>query len=156
MLCNKCHKNEATVYYKQNINGEVREYALCAECAAQSDIGFSPLSLFGAFNTAVPLKREQKHCTLCSSTLDEIRRNGKVGCAECYSVFKNELEPMIHSIHHGAVHRGRAPMEYTDNPSTENELDSLRTQLRNAIENEEYERAAELRDMIKEKEADNE
>ena len=35
MLCQKCKKNEATVYYKENINGHVTEYNLCPECAAE-------------------------------------------------------------------------------------------------------------------------
>ena len=109
MLCSKCHKNEASVYFKQNINGEIREYALCSHCAAEAELGFAPLNLFSSMFDQSVAKSERKRCTLCSSTFDEIKRNGKVGCAECYSVFARELKPMIENIHRGAVNNGRAP-----------------------------------------------
>ena len=154
MLCSKCHKNEASVYFKQNINGEVKEYALCPACAAESELGFAPLNLFGSmFPTAKP-RAERKRCTLCSSTFDEIKKRGKVGCAECYSVFAEELGPMIDSIHRGAVHNGRAPKGYAEARKAENELESLRKELHSAIAAEEYEKAAQIRDLIKEKEAE--
>lgn len=152
MLCSKCHKNEASVYFKQNINGEVREYALCSECAAEAELGFTPLNLFGSMFTQVKPKTVHKRCTLCSSTFDEIKKKGKVGCAECYSVFSEELKPMIESIHRGAKHNGRAPEGHAEKRKAENELELLRKELREAIEAEEYERAAELRDLIKQKE----
>ena len=154
MLCSKCHKNEATVYYKQNINGEIKEYALCAECAAQSELGFTPLNLFGSMFAAPNVKRVTKHCTLCNSTFDEIKQSGKVGCAECYGVFKDELAPMIKNIHSGAKHCGRAPKGYSEKRKAENELEKLRGELQKAIADEEYEKAAQLRDLIKEKEAE--
>ncbi len=154
MLCSKCHKNEASVYFKQNINGEVREYALCSECAAESELGFAPLNLFGSMFTGARSKTEHKHCTLCASTFEEIKRKGRVGCAECYRVFSDELKPMINSIHRGAVHNGRAPEGHAEKRKAENELEGLRKDLRTAIENEEYEKAAELRDIIREKEAE--
>lgn len=155
MLCTKCNKNKATVYFKQNINGEIREYALCSECAAEAELGFSPLNYFGALHgMAVPM-REEKKCTLCSSTFDEIRKSGKVGCAECYSVFEKELRPMLESIHRGAVHVGRTVEGDAVKPKVKNDLDGLRKELQTAIEQENYERAAELRDIIREKEAKN-
>ena len=153
MLCSKCHKNEATVYYKQNINGEVKEYALCPECAAESELGFTPLNLFGSMFAPPKVKRETKHCTLCNSTFEEIKQRGKVGCAECYSVFRDELAPMIRNIHSGAAHCGRAPEGYAEKRKFENELEKLKSDLQAAIANEEYEKAAQLRDLIKSKEA---
>ncbi len=155
MLCSKCHKNEASVYFKQNINGEVREYALCPQCAAEAELGFTPINLFGSMFTPSRPKAERKRCTLCSSTFDVIKKRGKVGCAECYSVFSDELKPMIDSIHRGAKHIDRAPEGYSEKRKAENELEKLKNELKNAIEREEYERAAELRDLIKEKEAKN-
>ncbi len=154
MLCSKCHQNEATVFIKQNINGEVKEYALCANCAEESELGFTPVNLFGSLFPSAKVKREQKNCTLCNSTFDEIRHNGKVGCSECYNVFKNELAPMISNIHSGAKHCGRAPGGYAEKRKAENELAKLKQELQHAIANEEYEKAARLRDTIKEKEAE--
>ena len=155
MLCSKCHKNEASVYFKQNINGEVREYALCPQCAAEAELGFAPLNLFGSMLTQAKPKTDHKRCTLCSSDFSEIKKRGKVGCAQCYSVFAEELKPMIESIHRGAKHNGRAPEGYSEKRKAQNELEALKNELRAAIESEEYERAAQLRDLIREKEADN-
>lgn len=155
MLCSKCHKNEATVYYKQNINGDIREYALCPKCAAESELAFSPLNLFGGIYAVSEARPEQKRCTLCSSTLEEIKKSGKAGCSECYTVFRDELAPMIGNIHRSARHIGRSPEGHKERIKPENELDRLKNDLQTAIAAEEYERAAELRDLIKEKEAKN-
>ena len=155
MLCSKCHMKEATVYYKQNINGEIKEYALCNDCAAETGLGFSPINVFTSVLTPRKPREESKHCTLCGSTFDEIKHSGKAGCAECYSVFSEELAPMIAGIHGSAQHKARENSTSTNADRKPNELDSLRAELRSAVEAENYERAAELRDMIKRLEAAN-
>lgn len=154
MLCSKCHKREATVYFKQSINGEVREYALCNACAAEQEFGFSSINIFGSTFAPTVSKEELKRCTLCNSTFSEIKNSGKVGCAECYTVFADELEPMIRSIHRGAVHQARTS-ETCGEMNDEVELDRLKKELRIAIDSENYERAAQLRDMIRQMEANN-
>ncbi len=150
MLCTRCHKNEATVYYKQNINGEVREYALCRNCADEMTPEFEPINIFGSlFSVPKAVQPQRKRCTLCGSTFEEIRHRGKVGCSECYTVFSEELKPIIQNIHGKVKHVEKESEENTD------EITALRKELKNAIENEEYEKAAELRDRIKAKEAEN-
>lgn len=150
MLCSKCHKNEATVFYKQNINGAVHEYALCSECAGEYGIGFSGLNLFGSVFVPSVEKRQQKRCTLCSSTIDEILKSGKTGCSECYNVFSEELGPTIKGIHSVRKHKGRSPGSSAEKSNDTNELTDLKLALKSAIENEEYEKAATLRDRIRE------
>lgn len=150
MLCSKCHKNEATVFYKQNINGEVQEYALCSECAGEQGLGFSGLNLFGSMFAPVKKQYQRKRCTLCGSTIEEIRNNGKTGCAECYSVFADELKPIISGIHSSRKHKGRAPGGFSEKLRINNELLKLKEELRSAIEKEEYEKAVTLRDRIRE------
>lgn len=156
MLCSKCHKNEASVYYKQNINGEVREYALCPECAkeinGESFGGLDAFNLFGSLfsgGTQYP-KISRKRCNLCNSTFEDIRNSGKVGCAHCYETFHDELEGMIQNIHGNVKHIGRAPGELGEKRKEENLKNTLREQLAEAIANEEYEKAAMIRDKIKE------
>lgn len=155
MLCSKCHKNEATVFYKQNINGEVREYALCSHCASEGGNLFSSLNLFGSLFSNDLDKREHNRCTLCNSTIEDIRKRGKAGCSECYKVFKTELEPMIRSIHSAGSHKGRTPLVFAEKRKDEEKLRQLRTELNTAIEHEEYEQAALLRDRIRELEGGN-
>ena len=150
MKCSRCNKNEATVFYKQNINGDIKEFALCSECASshEHDIyaPFVNLNLFGVKNIPVS---EKKRCNLCGSSFDDIRREGKVGCGKCYETFEKELRSTINSIHGTSLHEKRIPKEIKE---INDEIDSLKKELKAAIENEEYERAAILRDKIKEKE----
>ena len=150
MLCSKCHKNEATIFYKQNINGEIKEYALCPQCAASVDLKFPSVNLFGSMFQPKNTLINKRRCTLCNSTLDEIRANGKAGCSECYSVFSDELMPMIGNIHSTLQHTGRAPEGYAEKRKEENMLNDLRLKLKDAVAREDYETSAELRDRRKE------
>lgn len=126
MLCQKCKKNQATVYYKQNINGSVTQIALCQDCAKElgtfDDGGFftaGALNLLGNLlgGRAVRDMRAQtpvmqKVCPLCGSTLRDIQTTGKVQCAKCYEVFADELAPIIANIHGSVVHNGRSPKRH--------------------------------------------
>ena len=166
MLCEKCGKNEATIHYSEIINGKKKSYTLCSECADKlgiSDIsapfdGFGATSLlsgiFGeAFPTAGIAKRtptSEKQCPTCGSTLREIADAGKVGCAECYRTFRSELAPTIRRIHGRVSYKGTSPEASAETKAeTVSEADALRAELYEAIKNEEFERAALLRDKIK-------
>lgn len=157
MLCNKCNKNEATYFVERNINGNVTKVALCPECAKEyGDLSFSSFNAFnllgGLFGSPMVKKSEpaeKKRCTLCASSFDEIVKSGRVGCAECYDVFKNELEGTIKRIHGNVKHVGRTPANVGKAERQEDEMTTLRKQLEDAVAREDYESAAELRDRIR-------
>lgn len=169
MLCEKCGKNEATIRYSEIVNGKKTEMALCGECAAAmglgSDGGFGLGDLFGAgtlFSNifgAIPDARPQygashieKRCPVCGASMSEIAKRGKVGCAECYRTFKSELAPSIRRIHGDVKYVGDAPAKSEAENSLlekKQKLESLRRELREAIEKEDFERAAEIRDSIR-------
>ena len=167
MLCQHCQKNEATTHVKTMINGEYAEYRLCPECAHElgydsmfPDFGADLGGLLGSFfGTALPARSGATHCKGCGSTLNDIRRTGKVGCADCYDTFFSELMPTIRNIHGNTEHKGKHPViEYTvnedekakeENTAAEDQLNTLRAELKKAIEEENFERAAQLRDEIK-------
>lgn len=163
MLCERCKKNTATVFYEENINGESRSYSLCSECAAEMKksgelSGFFPFSglgsmhdqLFGGlFGISEPTAKTRKACTLCGSTFTDFQKNGKTGCPECYKTFKDELKSTIRSIHGNVNHIGRAPAKFRKSREKENELKALKAQLKEAIANEDFETAAMLRDRIR-------
>ena len=168
MLCQHCQKNEATTHVKTMINGDYAEYRLCPECAHELgyDSMFPDLSadfggLLGSFlSAALPTRSGATHCKLCGSTMNDIKKTGKVGCSECYDTFFSELTPTIRSVHGNTEHIGKRPViEYEtiedDKPEKQKgeSLDDLKAQLKKAIEDENFERAAELRDKIKEMEA---
>lgn len=168
MLCQHCQKNEATTHVKTMINGEYAEYRLCPECA--HELGYDSMfpdftadfgGLLGSFlSAALPARSGATHCKLCGSTMNDIKKTGKVGCSECYDTFFSELMPTIRNVHGNTEHIGKRPViEYEtiedDKPEKQEDkkLESLKAELKQAIEDENFERAAELRDKIKELEA---
>ncbi len=167
ILCQKCQKKPAVFYYEQTINGSKSECALCAECAAEwkksnhkeDDSLFfkkeaSPFSgidaLFGSlFAPSIATGRKSKSCPLCLATTGDLRRTGKVGCAECYRVFAEELQPTLRSIHGTQTHTGREPASHQSENKKKKELEELKAKLNEAIAAQEFEEAARLRDKIK-------
>ncbi len=169
MLCEKCKKRTATVFYNENINGKARSYSLCGDCAAKlrekgdlrditSMIGsfadpFSELSdhLFGGFfgMPVSPTLGGAKKCTACGASFAEIQRDGKVGCPDCYTVFREELSGLLHSIHGTTHHTGHVPSRHRAEQERRAKLTELKKELARAVSDEEYEKAAALRDEIR-------
>lgn len=169
MLCEKCKKRTATVFYNENINGKARAYSLCGECAARlrekgdlqditSMIGsfadpFSTLhnDLFGGFfgMPQVLSSSQQKKCNTCGCTYANIQADGKVGCPDCYTTFKKELSSLIASVHGTTSHVGSVPSKHRAKQERDRRLQAMKDELSTAIANENYERAATLRDEIK-------
>lgn len=164
MLCERCHKKEASVFYEETVNGTSRSLSLCPSCAEEMqktgelsmDTFFSlPYEgLFGGLfgHTEVP-RRTEKACPLCGSTLRQFAKDGKTGCPECYRTFKNELGDTVRSIHGSTKHIGRAPQKFKQLKDDENRLLTLKAQMKEAIEKENFELAAKLRDEIRTLEA---
>ena len=165
MLCSNCGKNQASVYCKQNINGNVTENVLCAECAEKMNIGKSlfdahfSLNPFAGFFAAArgsgaKPPDAQKRCPLCGSEFQDIVKSGKIGCAKCYEVFAAELSPTIARLHGSSPHSGRAPRGHKIKNERRNKLLELKTAMGRAVEEQDFETAARLRDEIKALEAE--
>lgn len=162
MKCMKCKINDATIYYEENINGVINKFALCPNCANYEGIGSD--NIIKGFNLMTEFydinqfshgnKNVQNTCPYCGSTFEEIIHSGMMGCPKCYSVFESELRPTLRRIHGNAVHVGRKPYKNNVNNKDSNsfKLDKLRDELNDAIIAEEYEKAAEIRDLIREEE----
>lgn len=151
MLCTQCKKEQATLFYTQNINGKESSAALCPTCAKQAGIGgsniFAPLYETVRKRTATPTA---KRCNLCGLGWTDILSMGKVGCPNCYDTFREELRDTVRSIHGGAKHCGLSPVHSAEAPAPAmSEEEKLRTALAEAIRTENYEEAARLRDTIK-------
>ena len=154
--------------YKENINGHVKSFALCSKCASEltevSGIGKSAYntgdvfdnmnSIFGSLFglPAHQIRRQtedEKKCNLCGSTFAELVKEGKAGCPECYKVFADELAPTISRIHGTGVHKGTAPERYKEGRERKEKIAELEMKLKKAVEAEEYEEAAKLRDELR-------
>ena len=173
MKCQKCNKNEANTHVKRVINGEFEEYHLCSECA--KEMGYSNVfsdftssfaddfnSQFGSFfENALPARTQATRCETCGTTYNDIASTGMMGCANCYDIFSDRILPTIRRIHGNTTHMGKNSISYRkveDKPEDkkQDELTKLKAELDTAIKNQEFEKAAVLRDKIKEKENNNE
>lgn len=161
MKCTNCNKKEATVFYREIINGKETKYALCPECAAakEKESGssfFSDMpdifsggllgSLFSGSNARI---KEEKKCTLCGASFRQLCEEGKAGCPVCYSVFREEFAPTLSRLHGGASHRGRVPARLRAEKSKEEKIAALEKELKDAVAAEKFEDAALLRDKLR-------
>lgn len=104
MMCEKCGHQEATIFVKAN--GTDEEYYICSDCAKERQLGES-LGLLSSIN-------DTKVCT-CKTSLQEIKESGFVGCPKCYETFREELLPIISSLHGHLVHKGKKMLSKTEN-----------------------------------------
>lgn len=157
MLCEKCGKYAATTHIKTVIDGVVYEKNLCSDCAKSEGMGdFTSGSLSdilaSVFGESAPNLNTSslKKCECCGSTFSDISKSGKVGCPNCYKVFKNELLPYLKRVHGSIEHVGKIPDKHIENVSENSEnAEDLKKQLKELIKQENYEQAAIVRDKIK-------
>lgn len=155
MMCEKCGKNPATTHLKTVLNGVVHENHLCSYCAANEGYGnIGKLSLTNMlasmFGESVSRgKPISKRCECCGASFSDIAQSGRVGCSECYTTFRAELLPSLNRLHGKAVHIGNTPDAENKEETVEEKIKNLKNQLSKAIEAEEFEKAAELRDEIR-------
>ncbi|HHW10514.1 MAG TPA: hypothetical protein GXX29_11105 [Firmicutes bacterium] len=167
-MCDKCGQRPATIIFKLMENNKKTEIHLCEECAkSQSELNFlhEPLFTFhdilaGLFEpgglltgSPMPQVKVKQHCPNCGLTFSDFRRLGQLGCGECYKTFAAQLLPIIRRIHGSTKHTGHLPGELAA-AGLSRRLEDLRQKLREAIAQEAYERAAEIRDQIKALEAE--
>ena len=152
-MCDRCKKNEATSYFRSTVNGVTTEEHLCSACAAEKGLSFPSFTSFASpftagFNPFAFLGGEvgsAARCPLCGSSFAELQQRGRMGCPECYKTFRRELSPTLKSLHGAVQHTGR--MQGGD-PKRE-QLRQLHAQLDSCVREQNYERAAQLRDEIK-------
>ena len=166
MLCEKCNKNIANVYLKNNINGNVTESYLCSSCAGElygqtnkpfmnlfsSNIESDILNLFN-FNKAIPASissAKNDKCPMCGLSFSDIIQSGKAGCGKCYETFKNEFAPNVMKIHGTAKHTGKIPKNMSVQISNKRKIEELNIKLKKMIADQNFEEAAKIRDEINE------
>ena len=153
MVCQNCNKNEANMHMKRIVNGRAAEVHLCSDCARSLGYGeaFSGFGLnLGGLLSELLSKNENNiaslNCSFCGKSFEEIANDGKMGCAECYSVFYDKLLPSLNRIHGRASYVGSKPQSV----NSADRLDDLKKALSVAIDEQNFELAATLRDKIKE------
>ncbi len=160
MQCQICQKNEATIHLTEISDGVRTEMHLCEHCAEEEGIAvksqISLNELLSSLLAAQPADSEtfgdaaqQDSCPHCGFTLEQFRKEPVLGCPYDYEVFARSLTPLIEKAHDGNTHHcGKVPSKTPADTRKEIELMRLRQQLETAVNNEDYETAAELRDKI--------
>ena len=157
MLCEACKQTQATVHLTEIVNEQMTELHLCEACANQkgaqveSHFGLADLlsGLADFSKTQEPEEMTAKACANCGMTYDDFRKVGRLGCAECYVTFKRSLGSLLKRIHGSPLHLGKTPARLVKPPRAKTELAELKRKLERAIEQEEFEEAARLRDQVR-------
>ena len=163
--CSSCGQNEGVIDLTHIEGGEVKTLHLCAKCAAEkgvqtpSGIADTPLGGLLAAMGGAPVVRPEPTdlpdtiCPHCGGSLQDFRETGRLGCGDCYSAFAEPLGELLRRLHGSAHHTGKAyqgPGHQLVIPIEPAEV--LRERLRKAVESEQFELAAELRDRLRERE----
>lgn len=164
MICEVCKQNDATIHITKILNGVKYEFNVCEKCAKErTDLNFSEevfpstftfqnilsgiMDYIGSSNQ--PQKILETSCSSCGTTYSEFKQRGLVGCSKCYEDFKSTLEPVIKRVQGNNEHVGKIPKKAGKNIIEKRKLVQLKEDLQKAINAEEYEKAAEIRDIIR-------
>ena len=160
-LCERCKKAKAT-FHLTNIerSGAKVERHLCDRCAeeegllpsAKSTVDLNEFleNLIGAAKSGAS-EAGNLVCENCGISYVEFRNQGLLGCAQDYEAFKEPLARLLERTHDGATqHTGKAPRGTGAAHKPQQDLRRLKRQLDEAVAAEDYERAAGLRDKIRE------
>ena len=163
MACDNCGADNAVVHLTQIVNNQMSTYHLCQKCAAEKGVDTSvpssntPLTDFLAQmgegrSEGGPGTKEA--CSFCGLTFDDFKSSGRLGCPHCYATFDTQLRSLLRRIHGGTQHVGKVYLP-PDPAVADRQLRiaGLMRKLQRAVDLEDFERAAELRDEIKALEA---
>ena len=168
-LCQSCNQREAKIHFTELKDGKKTEMHLCEPCAQEKNMVLAFPSLLSTLvkgdeetgeADAVPAT-----CPGCGLAYSDFKAKGRLGCPQCYEVFAPVLVPLLVKVHSNADHKGRQPLHQPEpnaqppaavaedevelQPEPVDKRTQLRLELQDAVEAEDYERAAELRDQIR-------
>lgn len=163
MLCDECKKNPATIHYTQVVGGVSHEMHLCAACMKKRKGGFDLgdmqgllSSLLSGMESSGEESAEERapevktlRCSRCGMEFARFRKTGMLGCAQCYQDFRGQLAPILKRIHGRVQHAGHVPPSVNHAQRVREETERLKAEMNEAVLQENFERAAQLRDQIR-------
>lgn len=165
VICQICKVRPAQVHYTEIVNDKMVTLDLCQECAEEKGIDVQPKTSYGLgdlvaglIDTTVGLETDKigkVTCPACGYDYSDFKKIGRLGCPECYDAFEAQLVPMLRHIHGNTHYAGKRPSRPASPQAPVTEVDrrrrvaSLKVELARAVEVEDYERAAALRDEIR-------
>jgi protein arginine kinase activator len=157
MLCCICKEKDATVHLTQIAGEKMQKVDLCEECAKTKGVndptGFSLADLLLGLGASQEIEQSaggaELKCPRCGFTQADFKKAGRLGCSECYRTFSEALGGLLKTMHKGTHHVGKIPESLRQNRDLTDRLKLLQKRLGKAIEEEDFEAAASLRDEIK-------
>ncbi len=160
MQCQMCGKRPAVVHFTEIVNNKKSEYHVCEKCAEERGYStplvktkFSVGDLLAGMVDQTGSGEEAKvgrvQCPRCHMVYSTFKETGRLGCSECYTTFRAQLRPLLRRIHGSTKHVGKTPIRDSARVALRREIQRLHEDMQKAIEQEEFETAARLRDQIR-------
>ncbi|HUE77462.1 MAG TPA: UvrB/UvrC motif-containing protein [Longimicrobiales bacterium] len=162
MLCDHCGENEAVIHLTQIVDNEMGTFHLCERCAADKGVEPEPGTVnFPLTDFLAQMSQEPRTqpstdaaCEYCGLTLKDFKKTGRLGCPHCYVTFDSHLRGLLRRLHGGTQHVGKVYLPPDSSEAERGErLSRLKRKLDRAVAGEDFERAAQIRDQIREMEA---
>jgi len=157
MVCCICKEKEATVHLAQIDGDKMQKVDLCEECAKTKGVndptGFSLADLLLGLGASQEIEQAgagvELRCARCGFTQADFKKSGRLGCPDCYRTFSQAMEGLLKTMHKGTRHVGKVPVAQQAANEAGDRLKALQKKLAKAVESEDFEQAAVLRDEIK-------
>jgi protein arginine kinase activator len=160
MQCSVCKEKPATVFLTHIENDKMHKVNLCEDCAKTKGVDNPTTFSLADADLLLGLGAAQEitqtpggvdlKCPRCGFSQADFKKSGRLGCPECYQVFAEGLEGLLKTMHKGTRHVGKSPEALRQSRDNAEKLKSLQKKLAKAIESEDFEQAAQLRDELKE------
>lgn len=154
MLCEECGQAQATVVITVLVNGETATRHLCTGCVSKIQNSIQQGDIQSFLSSLMSSISQQQQtpkltCRRCHLTYEEFQKTGRLGCAYCYEEFREQLKPLLLRIHGRSQHAGRMPMLSARDQERKTQILSLRMRMDQAVLQENFEEAAQLRDQLR-------
>lgn len=157
MLCSVCKEKEATVHLTKIEGDKMQKVDVCEACAKAKGLsentGFSLADLMLGLGASQEMEQAsggvEIKCPRCGYSQEDFKKSGRLGCPDCYKVFAEGLDGLLKTMHKGTRHVGKVPEALRQNRDLAERLRNLQRRLGKAVEEEDFELAAKLRDEIK-------
>jgi protein arginine kinase activator len=156
MQCCICKEKPATVHLTQIVGDKMQKLDLCEDCAKAKGINdptsFAMADLMLGLGAAQEVEQAvgaELKCPRCGFSQADFKKSGRLGCPQCYQTFAEGLAGLLKTMHKGTRHTGKAPEALRQTRERADRLKSLQKKLNKAVEAEDFELAAQLRDQIK-------
>ncbi|MGC4378151.1 UvrB/UvrC motif-containing protein [Fictibacillus sp. Mic-4] len=165
MYCQECHERPATLHFTKILNGKKMEFHICEHCAKEKGEfipGSNTFSIhqllsgllhgdpYFSDNTSSEFIQPSLKCERCGMTYYQFAKVGRFGCSNCYDVFDPKLDPILKRVHGGNTrHAGKIPLRIGNHLQEKRRLETLKQEMQQYVMQEEFEKAAEIRDQIR-------